>query len=954
MSPHLGDSLRDTLDILGYAGQDGLVTVDDDDVDAERVPVWRDLRDKVGLQAAFFEDGVPVVGFADEDDPTGLAGLRRRLWNYGRVPLLVAAQPETVSAFNALTFGSGDASVGLLAQERRANLAKGLMEAFARREVEAGRWASAHAKEFRASARVDAVLLRNLRYLREAVPSSEPRRRNALDALIGGALTATYLADRGVLNVEHLDELAGLDDLRAILESGRAPTRRLFEGLAEHFNGDVFGPLPAQLKALTPGDISSVAAMLRGDDLPTGQQSLWPYDFAVLPGDLVSTVYEQLLESSRKTDATYYTPRFLVDLILDEVLPWTGHGSSTITDLSCGSGAFLSAAFQRMAFRESSQRGRELTYAELRELLTSTIFGVDKNEAAARVAVFGLYLALLEQLDPPTVWSTAVLPKLLDSNVVVSDAFADHNLSGRRFDAVVGNPPWASSLSTPASEFLERTGRSVADRQLASAFLWLAHEHLNESGRLALVLPSKPLLHNRSPGAQEFRRKVFSDLQVTAVVDLSALRRTIFPTAVAPAAVLVAGRAQPEAPEGDILHVAPHPRPLNRALEALVVTPEEISTVRSRLAQGRADIWKVLLWGSRRDLELIDRLRARYPTVKETAEERGWTFGQGFQVGGGDANDARHMIGRPMLDLEQVMPLRIDRSVRALFEYETLHRPRDPKLFQAPVVVVRRTLFDGQLAAVLLDEDTVFSNAMLGIAGPSEDRGYLAALAATIVSSLGHYWHFLTSASWGVERDFVELNEHLDLPLPLPSRALRKRFERLALGKTPPHPAEIDDAVFDLFALSEIDRMRIRDRMATALGRFRQPGDVAPRPIDAAVDAYEGAVSDALRRTLPQIGVATASFRQGSYQAVTVTFRGNGNGASKRSASEIAAVDVDAIVQATRASQARTTGVVSEPAGFFLDEDTIYIVKTVEADRWSRDAALDDADRIIASVTAGG
>ena len=56
----------------------------------------------------------------------------------------------------------------------------------------------------------------------------------------------------------------------------------------------------------------------------TGQQALWPYDFSVLPVDLVSSIYEQLLEETRQVNSAYYTPRFLVNMLLDETIPWEG------------------------------------------------------------------------------------------------------------------------------------------------------------------------------------------------------------------------------------------------------------------------------------------------------------------------------------------------------------------------------------------------------------------------------------------------------------------------------------------------------------------------------------------------------------------------------------------------------------------------------------------------------
>lgn len=239
------NGLADVLDVLGYAGQDGLVQGQVGADGGAREYVWRDLREKVGLKAAYFQDGVPLVGFCAEGSRTALQGLRQRLWNYGRVPLLINVNSESVAAYNAFNITRGvDGVEDALESGGHQDVVAGLLRAFNRHEIESGGWSQTYAARFDRSDRVDRVLLRNLRVLRGAVPIEDASRRDALDAFVGAALTASYLADRGVLDVGHLDELAGSADLNEVLDSGRAGARRLFQGLADHFDGDVFGSVP--------------------------------------------------------------------------------------------------------------------------------------------------------------------------------------------------------------------------------------------------------------------------------------------------------------------------------------------------------------------------------------------------------------------------------------------------------------------------------------------------------------------------------------------------------------------------------------------------------------------------------------------------------------------------------------------------------------------------------------
>src|SRR5262249_48649423 len=154
------------------------------------------------------------------------------------------------------------------------------------------------------------------------------------------------------------------------------------------------------------------------------------------------------------------------------------------------------------------------------------------------------------------------------------------------------------------------------------------------------------------------------------------------------------------------------PRPLSAAAGVLTITPEEVRTVSSRQASARPDVWKAMLWGGPRDLELIDRLRASFPPVQEIAEKQGWTTRRGYQVSGVDEIDASHLNGLPDIPTTSVLPLRLAEPVSALstFQREHLHRTRDLSLFKGPHVLVRRTVANGKLSAVLLDADAAFTD----------------------------------------------------------------------------------------------------------------------------------------------------------------------------------------------------------------------------------------------------
>ncbi len=164
---------------------------------------------------------------------------------------------------------------------------------------------------------------------------------------------------------------------------------------------------------------------------------LSPYEFSVLPADILGQVYEQFLgkvihltahraevqdkPEVRKAGGVYYTPSYIVDYIIRQTLGKLCEGKTPeqvdklrILDPACGSGSFLINAYQYLldwylkAYREKESkkylkrlrqdaRGEwRLTTAEKRRILLQNIYGVDIDAQAVEVTKLSLLLKVLE------------------------------------------------------------------------------------------------------------------------------------------------------------------------------------------------------------------------------------------------------------------------------------------------------------------------------------------------------------------------------------------------------------------------------------------------------------------------------------------------------------------------------------------------------------------------------
>ena len=968
-------TLDETLSALYYADTPGLQRANGEDPKDGRGFVWREIRDKCEVHSAYFRGGVPLVAFSESETTDAVSTLRLRLWNLNRVPILIAQTPNEIiahSCFEGPSQAVGTSHGALLA--RPTSDATELVKQFARFEVERGEVTRRYRDRFRQSDRVDRRLLTNLQLLRRQF-KADVEEMNVLDTIIGRVIFIRYLEDRRIVTADRLRGITGQETLIEVLQSGSGATYELFALLAATFNGDIFSFDESENQKVNDANLVAISRFLAGDDLDSGQQSLWPYDFSIIPPDLISSVYEKLLEDTQRRDAAYYTPRRVVDLILDETLPLVETSSGCpslatprILDPACGSGIFLTEAFRRLIFRHSNAASKRLGFDDFSRLLTTTIFGVDKSPIAIDVATLGLYLALLEEVDSESVWDRTRLPLIAGRNLIVSDFLAEHPLSSEIFDIIVGNPPWDSNLSEAAEQYIADHSIAVPDKQIAMVFLHAAVRNTAPNGRIGLLMPSKSLLHNRSDPARTARRVVFDNFGVETVIDLATMRRDIFHSATAPAAVLIARpHVDTSKDSPQILHVAPRPSPLQSGIDGFSVSHSDVHLVATDLATDITEIWKTLLWGSMADHAFLTRLRQTFGTLRDLASERGWKYGRGIQVAGKDQLDASDILGMPYLKTTAIKSFHLEMQEATLVEAQIMHRPCNRQLFQAPHVLIRRGLVGELPAAAFCSQDLVHS--VLGIAGPQHDADQLRLIAAYINSSMGVYYHFLTSSSWGVERSVVEVSEHLSLPVPhLPDAVARAIVERLNYVTDPAarHSAtdwrqQLDDIVFSAYELTDGERNRVLDTVALSLTQFTEGGEspAVQQPSQEELKRYVRSLRDILQTTITSTRVGVEISKPiASYVVVTVSLAeahdslhdGTLHLSDTTSRHDqfmrlVAEIDL-------KSSRWPSPATLVQPSAIVLQDTDVYLMKLGESRYWSTTQAYDDAGIILGAILA--
>ncbi len=988
--------------------------------------VLRRAFDLLELDGVLCDQGAPLVYFKQmtKIQPADVLDLHRQFWNHGGAPILVLISQREVQVYSGFARPTRQADLtGLPSLVETIERASSALREFLP-SVESGEFFRRHSKSFNPADRVDRALLDNLQATREKLAGVGSRRATpeTLDAFLCRLVFACYLFDREVIGSGYLKGvgLPGLPHLRDVLgikprSEAKAALYKLFAQLARDFNGDLFNDnLDDEAAVVTVGHLDVIEEFFRATDVKSGQGAFWPYDFGVIPIETISAIYERFLKETDKEAGAFYTPRFLAELVLDVAL---ADRASVLglrcLDPACGSGIFLVGLFNRMAeeWRRANPTARNDRRArELRELLRSSILGVDVSRTACRITAFSLYLAYLDQLTPRDIQELQAkepgfLPRLVtcvdqpssDTNsgtIWCGDFFREDAPYPTNIDLAIGNPPWGSKAieHSPAKEWCDRRKLVVPDKQIAAAFVWKAAVHVSDAGRICLVLPHGVLFNHSGP-AITFQKALVRQHALDRVLNLTDYQSFLFSEARHPALILSYRRQKPA--RG---HAADYwvPKTDWKVKKAEIITVAEQDRVSIRLedilrdleGEDAPQIWKRMSWATSRDRRLLDRLAAlprlrdRVRQSRENGGRKPWLIAEGFQpFGPNDDPDEAVMLDLPSdlfieasSPLLQLFLLPTDCTKRAKRVRVRGRSNKTAEVFNAPHVLVTKGF--GRIA--FADCDVSFRHALRGVQGPKSDRKLLIFLAAYMRSSLARYFFFHTSSNWGVSRQEVHVEELLRLPFPMPdatrdpNRAKEVVDEVARLVQTATREAQkplvdrdsvvettqaaIEPLVYEYFDVLPVERVLVEDTVRLSIPSFR------PGPRRHSVPAIEPSKPDErVQYTKRLCGTLNGWTRGGESRVVGSPSESETVGAglvvlekvdrAQPGPSENGNGDLLAALDGLREAASLKLNTFELVRGVkVFDGNRLFVVKPLERRYWTETAALNDADEIAGSI----
>lgn len=829
------------------------------------------------------------------------------------------------------------------------------------------------------------------------------------------SLFLLYLEDREATSKDFYEQFD--IDAKSYFDILKEPnyTYELFKKLAEDFNGSLFTVEDNEKQIVTYEHLELIKKCFTNGNLSDEQIDLFPdwrlFNFSIIRIELLSEIYENFLnELDKKETGTYYTPPSLVELILNEKLPVNSTDFNIKTlDPSCGSGIFLVQSFKRLVKRyEKKYKLKQLTdFITLVEILKTNIYGIEIDEKSIKVAAFSLYLALLDNLNPKTGWwnKTIQFPYLIndpnDNNLkeqgnnlyrrdTISDLSNIEELSN--FQLVVGNPPFGTKNLLP--NITNYCNENKFAKEMVLPFLHKATLFAPD-GEIALIFNTK-ILTNTGGTYQNFREWLFNKNHVEKIYNFSILRKAkknfggqLFGSAVGPISIVFYKKEIPENANDSILYYAPKTYIKNDVLECIVIDQSDIKFLpRAECHKPNTKIWKIAMWGSFYDFELIEKIYNTNSLNNDLIKNH-IKSGVGFQLltdikdnilKNDFISESKYLdascIERYSTNNNRLNKINSSIKSKKAIEYynkafddlrlsniNSFRRLGDLEAYKGPHVLLKKGLDDNLICASFLEIDCTFRDGVYGFYSKDENQDYLKSMVSLLNSRISSYLLFLTISSYGIEREQVMKNEFLSLPYTINEDCqfkLSALFNEISSIKKSNEvfkdislfEKEIDQIIYnDILKLSKDEQIIIQDTLDYSLDLFeKQENSNALKPVKAIKDFSERLVKN-LNEWLQDIDfkVSLSEYnipRNCPLYMIKISF---GNETKLISTSqediykELKKLDKKLIEE-------KTPGLYFRKKLNYYHGNDVYIIKPNQRRFWSQTAAMEDCKNLLAEI----
>lgn len=784
------------LQKLGFEGDDLLFLVDDQNLPEPLLKFHLETAKDLGASAVYFrlqlngsyKPQVYLFDFTEKslnEEDTSIADIQTNLWSSGEVPLacfffnteikIVDCTKHVTKKFQPEYLVSDLNLVGkahdLYNEQFAVKIKTGLF--WEQEELK---------KKFKFQNSAYDTLIKNIRSVSEKLKTTHSDSASLINKIIVQAILIKYLEERidtngnKLLSEKYFKKYDNASTFNEVLRN-KGKFVDLLIDLNQDFNGNVFTWTEEEQKQLQSLDLNILADFLSTDKTDiSSQQAEFEFDlryfeFKYIPVELISRLYEEFLGEDKQEKGLFYTPSHLAKLLVDECIPLKKYQGVDLKDFkildpACGSGIFLVVAFKRLV--QIWRLQNEMKFPDIKDLkpLLKNIYGVDKEEQAIKLASFSLSLALCNELNPIKIINELRFDDLTEENLIWSDFFQCDSIKNKKFDLVIGNPPFVrGAISNYSNKWvLENKSVTIPQGQIALKFLSEAFLYLKEGGLSCLIIKSSGLLYNST--SNDYKKALFSNYNVIQVLDFTGLARnkSLWDNGADVASAAIFVRNENPDFSKNLLHLTFRRTIATKERIFFEIDDYDFHFINRQTAINNEFVWKNNLLGGGRIRNLVDKVQS-IETLEIFLGKNNCICEEGLIGSSGDLwSDLLKNI--PFLPTKAISESGIDyKQLEPINEELSFVKIPNQRIFSAPNIILWENIGEKELPVFFNNQSFSFRHQIIGI--KSDNTELLDVIIKELKDNNDFYrfYMYVTSSYLLINRNTSLLkNDYMNLP----------------------------------------------------------------------------------------------------------------------------------------------------------------------------------------------
>ena len=804
-------------------------------------------------------------------------------------------------------------------------------------------------------------------------------RGEVVQALIDRTLFIKFLEDKKIINSVFYHKYFGNKDIhyKDLLERKDAKNiNELFCRINEVFNNKLFDTPTIKDADLLDNALTEIAHTIKGTK--GGQLSLFDFQFDIIPIEFISHIYQIFLDDKKARRGIFYTPEGLANLLLDNVIKQEGK----VLDPSCGSGIFLVLAFRKMY---KSPAGITGTYNKIQhrlDFIKKNIFGIELENTAARLAVFSLYLEVLNGItaselnqliteiiqaeDSKTLFSIDFSENIQENNALIEGDKA--SFINEKFNYIIGNPPWFS-IGKNAKDKNDAINYSYwnkyrtcfsRERQISQCFLHRIKYWSTEDTKFGFIINSSNFINE----SEDFQQFIFSSYHLKRVFELYHVKEILFDYAEEPACLFVFDNSISQF--NSIEYFSPKLNSFAETFKTILLNKSDVVVIKQQDLLDQKIKLRDYLIGSEQELLLANKLERECASIVDImlVDKKRYNSYRGFEDWGGDA--LRREFGEDKVNLsEEDYELRKQNLLNKYYskvknkehsipfiksaqlekfhvknidtycreDISNFHRPRNQIIYTGEKILCSR--IGGEMKAVYSDEKIYFGTDLYVIKLQNPEL-YHAVVCCLNSELLNYYSQVKLRKRIDSVLSRLDSSDLKQIPVPKTfNKIIVEQLNVLSQGilngdySFEDKKNEINNLVFDLYELDYIEKQRISD--------FFLPKN---QPITKKMFEDYCTVFFKTFRTRLKTGIVKMEYSYNpnlplDISGIKVIF-GESNAKSPKVDKVQLSLNYDLLKQVG-------SSVLISLKERIYSEDSIFIIKDTNPKNWTKSAAYDDA-----------